>query len=251
MNTTAYDTVFFDEQRGGSARSARVIVPLILEMFQVSSVIDIGCGVGPWLRTFIEHGVLDITGLDGNYVERDKLEIPLELFHATDLASDFPITRRYDLACSLEVAEHLPAKDGPNLVAKLCQAAPVVLFSAAIPRQGGTSHINEAWHDTWRQHFAHHGYYPLDVIRWQVWGRPEVEWWYQQNMIVYVDAPLLAARQDLHTVKDSISLNVVHPDCYARQIEQVEAAKMYFTKAIKQLPTLFLESIQRRIRSKE
>ena len=246
MNSTVYDSTFYGEQREGSARSAQAVVPLMLELFQIRSVIDIGCGVGPWLRTFIEHGVSDVTGLDGAYVEREKLEIPVELFHATDLASDFPVTRRYDLACSLEVAEHLPAADGPNFVAKLCQAAPVVLFSAAIPGQGGINHVNEAWPDTWRQHFARHGYHPLDVIRWRIWGRSEVEWWYQQNIIVYVDATLLATRQDLCAVNDAISLNVVHPNCYGRH---VEAAKTHFTKAVKQLPALFSAAVRRRVGS--
>lgn len=247
MDPTAYDTAFFSGQKGGSAQSARIIVPLVLQMFQVKSVIDVGCGVGPWLRAFIDNGVSDVAGLDGDYVERANLEIPPELFHSTDLMTAFPIARRYDLACSLEVAEHLPATAGSGLVAKLCEAAPVVLFSAAIPGQGGTEHINEAWQDAWRQHFAYHGYRPLDTIRWQVWGRPEVEWWYQQNIVVYIDAPTLAARPDLHPINDFISLNVVHPDCYARQIEQLEAATMYFSKAVRQLPDLFLSAVRRRL----
>lgn len=247
MNATAYDLTFFSKQRSGAARSAHVVVPLILEKFQVQSVIDVGCGVGSWLRMFIEHGVSDVTGLDGDYVNRESLEIPREFFHATELTADFSITRQYDLACSLEVAEHLPADAGSRLVAKLCQAAPVVLFSAAIPGQGGTAHINEAWVDEWRQHFAHHGYRPLDIVRWKIWGRSEVEWWYQQNIIVYIEGGLLNSRPDLLPVDDQISLNVVHPDCYARQ---VEAATIYFSKAVKQLPSLFSEAVRRRIGSK-
>ena len=244
LATNVYDTTFFDEQRSGSAQSASVIVPLVLKLFQVRSVIDVGCGVGPWLRAFSDRGVTDITGLDGDYVDRAKLEIPAEMFHATDLKTDFPIARRYDLACSLEVAEHLPANAGPGFIAKLCKAAPVVLFSAAIPSQGGTDHINEMWQDAWRQRFAHHGYCPVDAIRWQVWGRAEVEWWYQQNMVVYVDALTLAGHPDLQAIDDAVSLNVVHPNCYA---QQVEAATIYFSKAIKQLPGLFHEAVRRRV----
>lgn len=93
MNTIAYESTFFADLRGGSARSARVIVALMLEMSQDRPVIDVGCGVGPWLRTSIEHGVSDMTGLDGDYVERAELEIPVEFFHATDLTSTIPITR--------------------------------------------------------------------------------------------------------------------------------------------------------------
>jgi SAM-dependent methyltransferase len=246
MHTALYDKEFFGEQRGGSARSAKAIVPLLLEKFPIRSVIDIGCGVGPWLRTFTEHGIHDVIGLDGDYIKREALEIPQDRFQATDLTSDFQITRRYDLACSLEVAEHLPLDVGPRLIEKLCQAAPVILFSAAIPGQGGTGHVNEAWQDEWRGQFAHHGYHPLDFIRWQVWGLAEVEWWYQQNLVVYVDATQLSMSSDFRPVQEMISLNVVHPDCYARQ---VEAATTYFSKAIKQLPALFSNAVKRRLGS--
>jgi hypothetical protein len=241
MNVTVYDKGFFEAQQSGSEQSANVIVPLLLAKFPIRSVVDVGCGVGPWLRAFSNQGIADLTGLDGDYVNRADLLIPVDRFHATDLASDFSINRRYDLACSLEVAEHLPAAAGPEFVAKLCKAAPIVLFSAAIPGQGGTGHINEAWHDVWREYFASQGYRPLDLIRWKIWGHKQVEWWYQQNTIVYVDGSTLASHPDLQVVDQSISLNVVHPDCYAHQ------AEVSVSKAVKQLPNLLIKAAKRRL----
>ena len=97
MSATAYDQSFFQGQQSGSEQSANLIVPMLLERFSVRSVIDVGCGVGPWLRAFSNLGVTDLTGLDGGYVKRTDLLFPAELFHATDLTTDFPIARRYDL----------------------------------------------------------------------------------------------------------------------------------------------------------
>jgi hypothetical protein len=51
--------------------------------------------------------------------------------------------KRFDLAISLEVAEHLPEGSAGALVSTLIEAAPVVVFSAAIKGQSGTNHINE------------------------------------------------------------------------------------------------------------
>lgn len=133
----------------------------------------------------------------------------MEFPHAIDLLSDFHIMRRYVLAYLFEAAKYLSAEDGTNLVAKICQAASMTLFCARTSRQDGTGRINEAPSDTWRQQFAHHRYHPLNVVRWRVWGRSEVKWCYQRNIVAYADASFLAACQDLRTVRDAIRLNAV------------------------------------------
>src|SRR4051794_27578159 len=82
-----YDAAFFDAQREESLRSARVVVPLLLNVIQPRSVVDFGCGVGAWLRAFEENGVTEFMGYDGDYVDRDRLLIPRERFCVTDLAA--------------------------------------------------------------------------------------------------------------------------------------------------------------------
>jgi hypothetical protein len=52
---------------------------------------------------------------------------------------------RFDLALCLEVAEHLPAAAGDSLVRRLASVGARILFSAAIPGQGGRNHVNEKW----------------------------------------------------------------------------------------------------------
>lgn len=201
----------YEKQRDGSLASARVVVPLLLEAFPARSVVDIGCGVGTWLKAFQENGVDDIMGYDGYYVGRDNLCIPYDNFRSIDLRERIQIDRRYDIACSLEVAEHLPRKSAEMLIEALVRAAPVVLFSAGIPGQIGPGHINEQWQDHWAKIFALHNYKPTIFLRSRIWGHEQVCWWYQQNIVVYCNADLYPSSHQIPR-----SLNVVHPILYSR-----------------------------------
>jgi hypothetical protein len=54
-----------------------------------------------------------------------------------------------DLAYCLEVAEHLDPMLGARLVEFLAATAPIVVFTAAPPGQGGAGHVNEQPRDYW------------------------------------------------------------------------------------------------------
>ncbi|MGC1267387.1 MAG: methyltransferase domain-containing protein, partial [Candidatus Acidiferrum sp.] len=173
-----YTKEYYECIRSGSLRSAEVIAPLVLEALDVSSIVDVGCGDGTWLSVFRRLGVEDALGIDGEYVGDEFLQIPKELFRPIDLRKPFKIERCFDLAVCLEVAEHLPAECAPSLVESLAQLAPMVLFSAAIPFQGGLDHVNEQWPDRWAALFGAHGYLPIDFLRKRIWQNETVEMWY-------------------------------------------------------------------------
>ena len=181
-----YSSEFFAAQADGSARSAAVIVPLVLSLLEVRSVIDVGCGVGPWAAEFLANGVPDVWGVDGDYVDRSQLRIPSERFLARDLSRSLTFDRTFDLAVCLEVAEHLPASRASGLVADLTSLAPCVLFSAAIPGPTGTNHINSQYLPYWVNLFQACGYEGIDPIRPQIWGNDLVEWFYQQDTVMFV-----------------------------------------------------------------
>jgi SAM-dependent methyltransferase len=189
---TIYDQKFFAAHRDRSLRSARVIVPRLLSHINVRSVVDIGCGLGTWLRAFQESGVADVAGYDGAYIDRAALLIDERLFSSVDLREDFSIPRRFDLAISLEVAEHLPENCANSLVYRLTTVAPAVLFSAAIPGQGGREHLNEQWQDYWRNIFSSYSFYPVDLIRPSVRGRSDVELCYQQEAYASVSGSAIS-----------------------------------------------------------
>src|SRR6266511_1612991 len=158
---TLYTDEFYRDHLEVSRRSARAMVALV----RPRSVVDVGCGLGPWLAVFREHGVSDVQGIDGAWVDRSKLIIPEDRFLAVDVRRPIQLERRFDLAVSMEVAEHLPGECAPVFVDSLARLAPVVLFSAAIPFQGGVGPINEQWPEYWAEHFARNGYAVIDCIR--------------------------------------------------------------------------------------
>jgi hypothetical protein len=187
-STRLYDSSFYAAQSNESLRSAQKIAPLVLELMDVRSVVDVGGGVGPWVRAFLDAGVECGLCIDGDYVDRSALLVPQDRFLARDLTRPLGVEERFDLAISVEVAEHLPPSGAQAFVGELVRLAPVVLFSAAIPLQGGVDHRNERWQSYWQGLFAREGYRAIDVIRPRVWEDPDVTPFYAQNALLYASA---------------------------------------------------------------
>ncbi|CAN5164309.1 hypothetical protein BH11PAT1_BH11PAT1_1480 [soil metagenome] len=181
-----YSPEWFKKQKIGAGKSAEALLPIVIDLVSPRSVVDVGCGVGMWLSTFKELGVKDILGIDGEWVRQDELHIPKEFFMPIDISKPFEITKKADLVISLEVGEHLAPESAKGFVKSLAKIAPVMLFSAAIPKQGGTMHLNEQWPEYWADLFKSEGYVAIDCIRRRVWTNPNVEYWYAQNTILYV-----------------------------------------------------------------
>lgn len=172
-------------------------MPLVVDLVSPRSVVDVGCGSGVWLEAFLEAGIDDICGIDGPWVEPSRLLFPPEFFRAHDLTQPIDLERRFDLAVSLEVGEHLPPDAAPELVASLTRAAPIVLFSAAIPGQRGAEHVNEQWPEYWVELFSQSGYVAVDAVRPEIWDDPNVAACYAQNTAIYCEAAALAANPKL------------------------------------------------------
>lgn len=216
---TSYDQKFYDQTRSGSVSSARSVVPIILPLVRPNSVVDVGCGVGAWLRVFEEHGVTDYLGLDGSYIDRNQLAIDQCRFQAVDLQKtpSIPVTRTFDLAVCLEVAEHLSARSADGLISFLTTLSPCVLFSAAVPGQQGTDHVNEQWPSYWSRLFERKGYVRLDPVRPRVWRDPGVEWWYKQNLYLFCRPEVLAANADLREEAElaaALPFELLHHDVF-------------------------------------
>ncbi len=191
--TNDYDARFYDAIEPGTIASARVVVPIVLRLVTPRSVLDVGCGRAAWLRVWQECGVADVFGIDGDYVDRSRLLIDRSRFASVDLSAAVELDRTADLVQCLEVAEHLPPSCAGRLVQMLTEAAPVVLFSAALPGQGGTRHVNEQWPMYWRRRFAGHGFVEVDAIRRHVFQDNRVEWWYQQNIRLFASRDAVRA----------------------------------------------------------
>lgn len=223
----SYDKQFYSNQMEGSLSSARVIIPLLLEHFAIRSAIDVGCGTGTWLSVLSDHGVTDIYGLDGEYVDRSMLQIPATAYIPCNLHLPINRNKTYDLALSLEVAEHLHPSRATSLVADLTRLSDCILFSAAIPGQYGTTHINEQWQSYWAALFALHNYIPFDAIRPKVWNNKLVEVWYRQNILLYLRQSSVIF-EDFSTTGSTAycsQIDLVHPAMYM-QAHRMPAASV-------------------------
>lgn len=184
MTTTPYDAAFYDLIRPGVRASAAVVVPLLLDLFNPRTVVDVGCGEGWWGQAFADHGC-HVLGMDGPY---GGAALP-DRYVTVDLCEPFGSVARGDLALALEVAEHLPEHRAAGFVEDLCTIAPLVVFSAAVPGQGGTGHVNEQWPAYWAALFASRGFAVSGALRWLIWSDDRVENWYRQNLLVATAAP--------------------------------------------------------------
>jgi SAM-dependent methyltransferase len=199
-----------------------------MEAFPVRSVIDVGCGIGAWLKEFSENGVHRAVGLDGVYVARDQLVIDAGNFVGHDLERPLPPLGTFDLATSLEVAEHLTPARADSFISDLCGLADVVLFSAAIPFQGGDNHINEQWQSFWAAKFAGHGFELFDVLRSRIWEETNVCFWYKQNILFYVKRGSAAARRfNERFSAGTNSVDLVHPTLYRAKTTRMYSRGLY------------------------
>lgn len=245
MSEGPYGESFFRFLDAEALRSARRVVPRVLELVRPARVVDVGCGQGAWLSVFREHGVEEVLGVDGEWVDPANLLIPRERFRHRDLRRPLELGEGFDLAVSLEVAEHLPPESADGFVEALTRLAPVVLFSAAIPRQGGVGHLNEQWPDYWAERFARHGFVPADVLRSELWDDPEVAWWYAQNALFFV-------REERPGLREAFPPRLVHPRHYLTKVEELrnrsEPERMSLKRLLAQLPRVAGHALRRRLR---
>ncbi|MFH0341650.1 MAG: class I SAM-dependent methyltransferase [Chromatiales bacterium] len=184
-----YDMDYYaNDVEDPAVRSAGVIADSILLDLQPKTAVDVGCGTGALLKTLQERGC-EVFGLEYS-------EAALEYSRARgldvlkfDLERDiFKDDRTFDVAISMEVAEHLPQKIADRYVELLTRLSSIVVFTAAPPGQGGLDHVNEQPPSYWfskfqARDFNHDG----DLSeRWRnSWKATGVmaDWYYKNLMI--------------------------------------------------------------------
>jgi len=112
-----YDNDFYANRHENTLHAAQTVIAHIADVIPtLLSVVDLGCGIGTWLSVAKEKGAAEIMGIDGSWVDKELLTIRNEDFLEHNLAEPLTIERTFDLAMSLEVAEHLPAKQASAFV---------------------------------------------------------------------------------------------------------------------------------------
>ena len=204
--TSTYKDSYFSRRKSLSYSSAQKILALVRDFYSFSSAVDFGCGTGTWLKACMELGCKSIKGFDG-FADTSDLCIPPECFSQKLLGETINLTK----------------------------ASKVILFSAALPGQGGTNHINEQPPSFWQKKFNEHRYSQLDIIRPIIWDEPAVAWWYKQNTFLYVhDESIETLKLPDHP--DSLAQkHIVHPECLKSKIIELNIDNASVTNLSKAL----------------
>lgn len=214
-----YKTGFYASLTDGSVRSASIILSRLFDIYKPQSVADFGCGHGAWLQAAGQLGCKQLQGFDGTWVKPDNILNPGIRFTPINMEDRITLEYKYDLAISVEVAEHLSESRARTFVEDICKASDIVIFSAAIPEQGGTNHINEQWQSYWVNLFKEKDYSCFDIFRPAIWHNPDVEWWYRQNTLLYVNNKTpdnLISKSQLLQLQSPV-FDLVHPLHYKKK----------------------------------
>ena len=181
-----YSEAFYSKEDRSRFLTADVVLTHFFKYYQPESIVDVGCGLGHWLSVCLSKNIGDIKGYDGHYVNADALKIPEDAFERHNLEESLVTTKKYDLAITIEVAEHLPKDKADTFIHSLTQCADVILFSAAAPYQGGVNHFNEQPPAYWAALFSEKGYLCFDFMRDILWEKEDVNCVHAQNLLVFV-----------------------------------------------------------------
>jgi hypothetical protein len=150
--------------------SAPAFIGVLIAVFpDANTIVDVGAGTGAFAAEARRRG-LSVEACERSlwgrlYARRQR--VPCVPF---DLGLDPParFAHTFDIACCIEVAEHVPTIHADRLVGFLAALAPTVLFTAAPPGQGGTAHVNEQPPEYWTLHFARHDATRNDRLTYQL-----------------------------------------------------------------------------------
>ncbi len=225
QETKHYNKEFYGEQEDLSYNSAKILVPMINEIFHPKSVIDIGCGVGFWLKVWKEEiGITDILGVEGPYVTAEMFKTDSQLLKIADLKLPLQISRRYDMVTTFEVAEHIEEQSADVFINNLVKLSDVVVFSAAIIGQKGTYHVNEQMPEYWAEKFLKHDYIPVDYLRPHIWKNNKIAYWYRQNILFFMKKETAALYPVLQEAVKSTRpdyLLRIHPEKYFAYVDEL------------------------------
>lgn len=242
-----YNEEFYRDQVASSLSSARIYLTYLWQYLQPTSVCDVGCGRGAWLKACGELGSKKLLGLDGDWNSQKKMIESSIVFRTIDLNHAFSIDQKVDLAITLEVAEHLDPTSAPNFVECLTKASDAILFGSAYVAQGGANHINEQPHTYWANIFLTCNFVPFDFFRPVFWGDKNVCYWYRQNTFLYIRKDSVAYQAlvtaGFSELKNISFMDCIHPNLYNRKLVQ----KLGFKDHITDLFPSFYRSIKSRL----
>lgn len=140
------------------------LAPLLVAQFTPTSVLDIGCGAGYWLRALESHGVADVCGVEDASLASAAGAGPVRGVTAGDLAA-FDPPRVFDLCLCLGVVQRMSAHTAATIVAACTKASDTVVFAVPAAALAVPGFINERPSRVWHALFLQHGFAAHDELR--------------------------------------------------------------------------------------
>lgn len=214
-----YDKAYYKRHEKGSYQSALILLNYLKDFLKINSIIDFGCGMGTWGKAAKDIGITNYIGVDQHYYNDKYMVIEKNSYIQHDLRNKFFVQRSFDLAISVEVAEHIDSVYENTFIENICNSSDIILFSAALPEQGGTGHINERPCSYWNSKFDALGYVLIDCIRPFFWNNKNIEIWYRNNCTLYIK------KEKFDTIKSyipqsSFPIDIIHPEMLTRILKK-------------------------------
>ena len=164
---------------------AAALADVLRLLYKPAVVADVGCNSGLYLEGFRDAGC-QVMGFD---CDDEALALAAVPVTKIDITSFKPIDFRADMALCLEVLEHIPAEKEDAALLNLCTVSDTIIFSAAVPGQGGDGHINCQPKQHWIDKFEELGFRAAEAeaeyILAQLNGYPGIMGWLRNNLIVF------------------------------------------------------------------
>lgn len=125
---------------------------VLIELYGVRTMLDVGCGEGHTVAFFNRTGVYSV-GIDGLETNVMRAVFPIAVHDLTLSPFIMPV----DLVWSSEVAEHIPELYVDNYLRSLANGR-VVAMTHALPGQTGHSHVNCQPAEYWIDSMKRYGY---------------------------------------------------------------------------------------------
>ena len=120
-------------------------------------VLDAGCAMGFLVETLRTRGV-EAFGIDlSTYAIDNVLEAVKPFCRAGSITGD--LGGDYDVIISIEVAEHMPARDAEAAIANICSHTTDVIFSSSPLDYREPTHVNVHPPEYWAEQFGRHGFF--------------------------------------------------------------------------------------------
>lgn len=217
-----YNVAYQESIRQYAIDGSSKVLPLVFEMFEHNSILDVGCGTGEWLATATRLGAKEILGIDMEYTKA-TLAIPQDKFKVFDFNEPFDLHKKFDLVMTIEVAEHLLPESADHFVDSLVKHSDVVIFSAALPVHN-EYHLNEQYWEYWIEKFDQKGYKVVDYVREKIWDEPLVAAAYKSDLLIFVNSKV----QKYSNLPEKYPFkNIIHPELFGCMVKTYYKGKSW------------------------